>query len=121
MSYVQTESALGFWVHINRCAVAGRMLELTGKRIQMVKLKVNAVERSFEGDPDMPLLWYLGDILGLTGTKFVCGMALCDRHLLPLFAMLFSQPLARGFAICRSPLAAISDKACQHTMEEFFP
>ena len=43
----------------------------------MVKLKVNAVDRSFEGDPDMPLLWYLRDILGLTGTKFGCGMALC--------------------------------------------
>src|SRR5579864_1612343 len=67
-----------------------------------------------EGDPDILLLSYLGDILGLTGTKFVCGMALCDRHLLPLFAMLFSQPLARGFAICRSPLAAISDSVSAH-------
>jgi isoquinoline 1-oxidoreductase alpha subunit len=43
----------------------------------MIKLKVNGVERSFEGNPDMPLLWYLRDILGLTGTKFGCGMALC--------------------------------------------
>jgi isoquinoline 1-oxidoreductase alpha subunit len=43
----------------------------------MVKLRVNAVDRSFEGDLDMPLLWYLRDILGLTGTKFGCGMALC--------------------------------------------
>ena len=43
----------------------------------MIKLKVNGVERSFNGDPDMPLLWYLRDVLGLTGTKFGCGMALC--------------------------------------------
>jgi isoquinoline 1-oxidoreductase alpha subunit len=43
----------------------------------MIKLKVNGVERSFEGSPEMPLLWYLRDILGLTGTKFGCGMALC--------------------------------------------
>jgi len=43
----------------------------------MVKLKVNDVERSFEGDPEMPLLWYLRDVLGLRGTKFGCGMALC--------------------------------------------
>jgi isoquinoline 1-oxidoreductase subunit alpha len=43
----------------------------------MVHLKVNGVERSFDGDPEMPLLWYLRDILGLTGTKFGCGMALC--------------------------------------------
>ena len=43
----------------------------------MLRLKVNGVERSFEGDPQMPLLWYLRDILGLTGTKYGCGMALC--------------------------------------------
>jgi isoquinoline 1-oxidoreductase subunit alpha len=43
----------------------------------MVRFKVNGVARSFEGDPEMPLLWYLRDILGLTGTKFGCGMALC--------------------------------------------
>ena len=42
-----------------------------------MRLKVNGVERSFDGDPQMPLLWYLRDILGLTGTKYGCGMALC--------------------------------------------
>jgi isoquinoline 1-oxidoreductase alpha subunit len=34
----------------------------------MIKLTVNGAERSFDGDPDMPLLWYLRDELGLTGT-----------------------------------------------------
>jgi isoquinoline 1-oxidoreductase subunit alpha len=43
----------------------------------MIELKVNGVQQSFDGDPAMPLLWYLRDILGLTGTKFGCGMALC--------------------------------------------
>jgi len=43
----------------------------------MVHLKINEGAQSFDGDPDMPLLWYLRDILGLTGTKFGCGMALC--------------------------------------------
>ena len=43
----------------------------------MVHLKVNGQARTFDGDPEMPLLWYLRDILGLTGTKFGCGMALC--------------------------------------------
>ena len=43
----------------------------------MIQLKVNGVERAFDGSPDMPVLWYLRDILGLTGTKFGCGMALC--------------------------------------------
>ena len=43
----------------------------------MTKLRVNGVERTFEGDPSMPLLWYLRDELGLTGTKFGCGIAAC--------------------------------------------
>jgi isoquinoline 1-oxidoreductase subunit alpha len=43
----------------------------------MIRLNVNGVERSFGGDPSMPLLWYLRDVVGLTGTKFGCGMALC--------------------------------------------
>src|SRR5277367_1911368 len=43
----------------------------------MVKVKVNGQEQSFDGDPSMPLLWYLRDELGLTGTKFGCGVALC--------------------------------------------
>jgi isoquinoline 1-oxidoreductase subunit alpha len=43
----------------------------------MIPLKVNGEDRSFDGDPDLPLLWYLRDVLGLTGTKFGCGMALC--------------------------------------------
>jgi len=43
----------------------------------MVKLTVNGVEKTFQGDPEMPLLWYLRDILDLTGTKFGCGVALC--------------------------------------------
>ena len=43
----------------------------------MITLKVNGKEHSFDGDPDMPLLWYLRDVAGLTGTKFGCGVALC--------------------------------------------
>jgi len=43
----------------------------------MNQLKVNGVDHSFSGDSEMPLLWYLRDILGLTGTKFGCGEALC--------------------------------------------
>ena len=43
----------------------------------MVKLRVNGQEQSYDGDPSMPLLWYLRDELGLTGTKYGCGVALC--------------------------------------------
>jgi isoquinoline 1-oxidoreductase alpha subunit len=38
---------------------------------------VNGVARSFGGNPEMPLLWYLRDELHLTGTKFGCGEGLC--------------------------------------------
>ncbi len=43
----------------------------------MIKLKINGRERSFDGDPEMPLLWYLRDEIDLTGTKFGCGAGLC--------------------------------------------
>jgi isoquinoline 1-oxidoreductase alpha subunit len=43
----------------------------------MVTLRINGEQRSFDGDASMPLLWYLRDELGFTGTKYGCGMALC--------------------------------------------
>ncbi len=43
----------------------------------MITLRVNSVARQFDGDGNMPLLWFLRDELGLTGTKFGCGSGLC--------------------------------------------
>jgi isoquinoline 1-oxidoreductase subunit alpha len=43
----------------------------------MIKLNMNGKAREFDGDPDMPLLWYVRDELELTGTKYGCGMGLC--------------------------------------------
>jgi isoquinoline 1-oxidoreductase subunit alpha len=43
----------------------------------MIALTVNGVTRQFDGDPQMPLLWYLRDVLQLTGTKYGCGIGLC--------------------------------------------
>ena len=40
-------------------------------------IKVNGVVRTVDVDGDTPLLWVLRDVLGMTGTKFGCGMALC--------------------------------------------
>jgi len=40
-------------------------------------IKVNKVQHSVDVDGDIPLLWVLRDVLGMTGTKFGCGMALC--------------------------------------------
>src|SRR3954469_26047225 len=42
-----------------------------------MKLNVNGVEREVDASSDMPLLWALRDLLGLTGTKFGCGVAQC--------------------------------------------
>jgi isoquinoline 1-oxidoreductase alpha subunit len=43
----------------------------------MAQLTVNGTARSFDSDPETPLLWVLRDDLGLTGTKFGCGVAQC--------------------------------------------
>jgi isoquinoline 1-oxidoreductase alpha subunit len=43
----------------------------------MVSLRINGEVRNIDAPPDMPLLWVLRDILGLTGTKFGCGIAQC--------------------------------------------
>src|SRR5277367_440614 len=43
----------------------------------MAKLQINGQAREFDAPDDMPLLWVLRDILGMTGTKFGCGIAQC--------------------------------------------
>lgn len=42
-----------------------------------MQLKVNGATRAYDGDPEMPLLWYLRDLLKLTGTKYGCGLGQC--------------------------------------------
>ena len=65
----------------------------------MAPLSVNGVERRYEGDPDMPLLWFLRDELGLSGTKFGCGQALCGACTVHV----------DGSAVraCQTPLSAV--------------
>ena len=67
----------------------------------MIKLTVNGEARSFDGDPDMPLLWYLRDELGLTGVKFGCGAALCGACTIHL-----DGEAARS---CVTPVSAATD------------
>ena len=40
-------------------------------------IKINGTDHTVDVDADTPLLWFLRDVLGMTGTKFGCGMALC--------------------------------------------
>jgi len=42
-----------------------------------MKLRVNGTEHEVDAPPEMPLLWVLRDLVGLTGTKFGCGIAQC--------------------------------------------
>ena len=69
----------------------------------MANLRVNGQERAYDGDPSMPILWYLRDELGLTGTKFGCGAALCGNCTVHL----------NGEAIrsCSTPMSAATAKS----------
>lgn len=42
-----------------------------------IRVRINGVDRELDVDPEMPLLWALRDVVGLTGTKYGCGQALC--------------------------------------------
>jgi isoquinoline 1-oxidoreductase subunit alpha len=66
-------------------------------------IKVNGAEHRVDVDGDTPLLWVLRDVLGMTGTKFGCGMALCGACTVHL----------EGTAIrsCVTPIGGIGDAA----------
>ena len=68
----------------------------------MIVLRVNGINRQFNGDPDMPLLWYLRDELGLTGSKYGCGAALCGTCTVHV-----DGEAVRG---CVTPIAMAEDK-----------
>ena len=50
----------------------------------MVLLNVNGHNYNIDADPEMPLLWAIRDMIGLTGTKFGCGVALCGACMVHL-------------------------------------
>lgn len=77
-----------------------------------MKLKVNNQERNFSGDPQMPLMWYLRDELGLTGTKFGCGVGLCGACTVHV-----DGKAARA---CTTPMQALDGKAIT-TIEGLHP
>lgn len=69
----------------------------------MVKMTVNGVERTHEGDPSMPLLWFLRDEAQLTGTKYGCGMSLCGACTVHMDG--------QAVRSCTMPVAAVAGKA----------
>jgi isoquinoline 1-oxidoreductase alpha subunit len=69
----------------------------------MIKLKVNGADRQFDGDPEMPLLWFLRDELNLKGTKYGCGMGLCGACTVHVNG----QPTRA----CFTPVLAVANKS----------
>ena len=67
-----------------------------------MQLLVNGESRSFDGDPAMPLLWYLRDELGLTGTKFGCGISICGACTVHLDG--------KAIRSCVTPMQALEGK-----------
>jgi isoquinoline 1-oxidoreductase subunit alpha len=68
-----------------------------------ISLKVNGVDRQVDVDGDTPLLWVLRDVIGLTGTKFGCGRALCGACTVHLNG----TPIRS----CMMPVEAVGDGA----------
>jgi isoquinoline 1-oxidoreductase subunit alpha len=64
----------------------------------MITVRINGTDRPYDGDPAMPLLWFLRDELGLTGTKYGCGIAQCGA--------------------CTVHLEGEATRACQATMQD---
>ena len=69
----------------------------------MTSLTINGEPRTLDLEPDMPLLWVLRDELGLTGTKFGCGVAACGACTVEVDGVATRS--------CVLPLAAVEGKA----------
>ena len=68
----------------------------------MVTLQVNGKEHELDVPDDMPLLWALRDVVGLTGTKFGCGVALCGACTVHLDG--------RAIRSCITPVGSVAGK-----------
>jgi isoquinoline 1-oxidoreductase alpha subunit len=68
----------------------------------MTRLNINGKAVDVDVDPEMPLLWVLRDVLGLTGTKFGCGMALCGACTVHLGG--------QAVRSCQVPVSAAKDQ-----------
>ena len=73
-------------------------------------LTINGKARSVDVDDDTPLLWVLRDVLGMTGTKFGCGMALCGACAVHLDG--------KAVRSCITPVAAAAGKKIQQAWIE---
>jgi len=68
-----------------------------------VSLRINGDTHQFDVPPDMPLLWVLRDVVGLTGTKFGCGVGACGACTVHLNG----QPIRS----CSTPVSAVGSQS----------
>lgn len=68
----------------------------------MITLQINGKQHQLEADPAMPLLWALRDLLGLTGTKYSCGISMCGA----CTVLVDGKPVRS----CATPVSAVSGK-----------
>jgi isoquinoline 1-oxidoreductase alpha subunit len=69
----------------------------------MITLRINGEDRSIDATGDIPLLWALRDLLGLTGTKFGCGIAQCGACTVHLDG--------KAVRSCVLPISLVGDRA----------
>jgi isoquinoline 1-oxidoreductase alpha subunit len=78
----------------------------------MITITVNGKSHDLDADPEMPLLWALRDLLGLTGTKFGCGEALCGActiHLDGIAVRACVTPLRRAHGRTVTTIEGLSE------------
>ncbi|WP_251977561.1 (2Fe-2S)-binding protein [Salinicola avicenniae] len=71
----------------------------------MITFTVNGSSHAFDGDPNMPLLWYLRDEADLTGTKFGCGIAMCGACTVHIDG--------RPVRSCLTPVASVDGRSVE--------
>jgi isoquinoline 1-oxidoreductase alpha subunit len=79
----------------------------------LIPLRVNGKSLSAEVDPNTPLLWVLRDSLGLVGTKFGCGMAVCGA----CTVLVDGNPVRA----CSTPVSSLGANAAITTIEGLAP
>ncbi len=69
----------------------------------MIELTINGTVQQLDVDPDMPLLWAIRDVVGLTGTKYGCGIAQCGACTVHLDG--------QSVRACVTPVSAVAGKS----------
>jgi isoquinoline 1-oxidoreductase alpha subunit len=78
------------------------MAEPIAGSAEMIRLRVNGQTHELDNEPDTPLLWVLRDTLGLTGTKYGCGIGACGSCTVHVEG--------RALRACMLPISSVADK-----------